>query len=120
AVDVELRLVPRAVADADRARVAPAAQVRERALGQVVLAADAVHDLQRSVARAAARRARHERDELLGLVGAGADVQRLEGEARVADPRVAVVPVALAADAVRQRGGRRGDDRAGRAEGEAL
>ena len=45
AVDVELALVPRAVADAHRCAVAPAGQVRELALGQVVLAADAEHDL---------------------------------------------------------------------------
>ena len=120
AVDVELGLVPGAVADAHRARVAPAAQVRQLALGQVVLAADPVHDLQRALARPAAGRARHERDELLRLVGAGADVERLEREARVADPREAVVPVALAADGLGQRGGRRRDDRAGRAVGQPL
>ena len=121
AVDVELLLRPRAVADAHGARVAPAAQVRQRALGEVVLAADPEHDLQRRVAgEAAAGRAGHERDEVDGLVGAGADVQRLQGKAGVADPGVAVVPVALAADALGQRGGRGGDDRAGRAVGEAL
>ena len=52
AVDVELGLVPGAVADPHRARVAPAAQVRQLALGQVVLAADPVHDLQRVGPRA--------------------------------------------------------------------
>ena len=44
--------------------------------------------------------------------------QRREG--RVADPAVAVVPVAFAARRLGQRGGRRGDDRAGRRVGEAL
>ena len=115
AVDVELGLAPGAVADADRGRVAPAAQVGQLALGEVVLAADPVHDLQRALARPSAGRAGHERDEVLGLVRAGADVQRLERQAGVADPGVAVVPVALAADRLGQRGGRRGDDRAGRA-----
>ena len=81
---------------------------------------DPVHDLQRALAGPAAGRAGHERDELLGLVRAGADVQRLERQARVADPRVAVVPVALAPDRLRQRGGRRGDDRSGRPVREAL
>ena len=85
-----------------------------------MLAADPVHDLQRALAGAAAGGARHERDELLRLVRAGADVERLEREARVADPGEAVVPVALAADGLGQRRGRRGDDRAGRAVGEAL
>ena len=47
AVDVELCLAPGAVADPDGRRVAPPAQVRQLALGEVVLAADPVHDLQR-------------------------------------------------------------------------
>ena len=45
-------------------------------------------------------------------VPAGSD-QRLEGQGRVAQPAVAVVPVALAPEVLRQRGGRRGDDAAG-------
>src|SRR5207248_796082 len=49
-----------------------------------------------------------------------ADVERLDGQTGVADPRVAVIPVALAADRLRQRGGRGGDDRAGGTIGEAL
>src|SRR5947208_15774811 len=61
AVDVELGLVPGSVADAYGGGVAPAAQVCKLALGEVVLARDAVHDLQRVPAP---RRARHERDEL--------------------------------------------------------
>src|SRR3954463_6801769 len=46
AVDVELCLAPGAVADAHWLRVAPAAQVRQLALGQVVLPAYPIHDLQ--------------------------------------------------------------------------
>src|SRR5256885_12595877 len=42
--------------------------------------------LKRAPAGPPACRARHERDEPLRLVRAGADVERLEGEARVADP----------------------------------
>ena len=120
AVDVQLHLVPCAVAHSDRRRFAPAAQVRKLALGEVVLASDPVHDLKRALAGAAARRAGHEGDELLGLVRAGADVERLDREARVADPGEAVVPVALAADRLGERGGRRGDDGAGGAIAEAL
>ena len=52
--------------------------------------------------------------------GQVADVERLEREARVPDPREAVVPVALAALVLGQRRRGRGDDRAGRAVGEAL
>ena len=85
-----------------------------------MLAADPVHDLERALAGPAAGRAGHERDELLGLVGAGADVERLDRQARVADPGEAVVPVALAADRLGQRGRRRGHDRAGRPVAQAL
>ena len=46
AVDVDLALVPGAVADPHRPAVAPALEVRQLALGEVVLAADAEHDLQ--------------------------------------------------------------------------
>ena len=85
-----------------------------------MLAADPVHDLQRALAGPAAGGAGHEGDELLGLVRAGADVERLDRQARVADPGVAVVPVALAADGLGQRRGGRRDDRAGRPVGESL
>ena len=47
-------------------------------------------------------------------------MQRLQREGRVAQPRVAVVPVALAAGRLRQRGRERRDRRAGRHVGEAL
>src|SRR5215218_1585746 len=97
AVDVELDLVPGPVPHAHGRGLAPAAEVRQLALGEVVLAPDPVHDLERALARTAAGRAGHERDELLGLVRAGANVERLDGQARVADPGEAVVPVALAA-----------------------
>src|SRR3954468_6286057 len=95
--------------------------MRQLALGKVVLAADAVHDLQRAVPRRdATRGARHERDEVDGLLGAGADVERLERQARVPDPGEAVVPVALAAGCLGKRGGGGGDDRSGGAVGQAL
>ena len=62
-------------------------------------------------------------DELHELVGLPVEVepvQRLQRERRVAHPGVAVVPVALAARRLRQRGRERGDRRAGRHVGEAL
>ena len=46
AVDVELALVPRTVADPHGTAVPPSGEMRQLALGQVVLAADAEHDLQ--------------------------------------------------------------------------
>jgi len=42
-------------------------------------------------------RVRQEGEEPSGLVGAGGDPERLEREAGVADPGIAVVPVPLAA-----------------------
>ncbi len=60
---------------------------------------------------------RHERGRLLGEAEPQQAVERERG---VADPRVAVVVVALAADLLGQRRGRRGDDRARRRVGEQL
>ncbi len=71
AVDVGLVLVPGAVAHPYRSAAAPAVQVRQLALDQVVLAADAVHDLQ---AVLLARRTCGPEDpieEAVGLVRAG-------------------------------------------------
>ena len=62
-------------------------------------------------------------DELHELVGLPVEVeavQRLQRERGVAHPRVAVVPVALAARRLRQRRRQRGDRRAGRHVGQAL
>ena len=110
AVDVELALVPGAVADPHRGSCPrQPAEVGQLALGQVALAADAEHDLQVvAPPQLGRRRRRHEVEELVGLVGAGGHPQRLQREAGVADPRVAVVPVARAARRLGQRGGRRG------------
>lgn len=46
AVDVELPLVPRSVPNSNGTAVAPAGQVRQGALREVVLSSDAEHDLQ--------------------------------------------------------------------------
>ena len=45
-VDVELPLLPCIVADSDRRAVAPPAQVRQLALGEITLATEAEHDLE--------------------------------------------------------------------------
>ena len=55
-----------------------------------------------------------------GLLGVAEAEQRVDGERRVADPGVAVVPVALAADLLGQTGRGRGDERAGRRVGHQL
>ena len=50
---------------------------------------------------------------LLHRAGRAEPVQRVDDEIRVAQPAVAVVPVALRVRRLRDRGGQRGDDRAG-------
>src|SRR3954464_11488266 len=87
-------LAPGAVPDPHRAAVPPATQVAQRALGQVVLPADAEHDLQRLLRTdPAGAGGGHEGEEVGGLVRAGGHPEGLHREAGVPDPGVAVVPV---------------------------
>ena len=81
-------------------------------LGQVAPAVDAVHDLQRAVV--VRLEVGDELHELVGLPVEVEVVQRLQRERRVAHPRVAVVPVALAARRLGQRGRQRRHRRPGR------
>ena len=118
AEDVVLALVERAVADPDRAGAGVAGQVVARRFGQVAAAVDPVHDLQRAVL--GRLDVGHELHVLVGLPVQVQPVQRLERERAVADPGVAVVPVALAARRLGQRGRQRRDRRAGRHVREAL
>ena len=96
---VVLVLGVRGVADAHRARVLVARQVVERALGQVGAPVDAVHDLE--VALLGLRHVGDEVEEVVRLPVEAERVEAPERERRVADPGVAVVPVALAARASR-------------------
>ena len=112
AVDVELALVRRAVADADRLRALVAAEPGKLELREPALAGDAVHDLE------VLGRARDRAEEpvtpgacLLDVSGADEREQR---QGRVAKPAEAVVPVPHAADPLGQRRRRRRDDSAGR------
>ena len=121
AVDVELALVPGAVADSNGGRVSPALQVGQLPLGQIMFATDAEHDLEvpAPVERAGGGRG-HVVEELIGFVGAGRHPERLDREGSVAHPGVAVVPIAGTALHLRQRGGRRRADGAGGCKGERL
>ncbi len=112
AEDVVLALVEGAVADPHRARAGVAGEIIARGLGQIAPPVDPVHDLQRPVL--VGLEVGDELHELLGLPVEVEVVQRLQREGRVAQPRVAVVPVALAARRLRQRGRERRDGRAGR------
>ena len=118
AEDVVLALVEGAVADAHRARAGVAGEIVARGLGQVAAPVDPVHDLQRAVL--VALEVGDELHELLGLPVEVQVVQRLQREGRVAQPRVAVVPVALASRRLGQRGRQRRDGRAGRHVGQPL
>ena len=111
APDVVLHLRVRGVADAHGARPGIPRQVVERGLGEVALAADAVHDLQVVVAL---RHVGDEREEVDCLPVEPERVHPPQRERRVADPRVAVVVVPCSTNAFRQRGRGRGRDRPGR------
>ena len=119
AVDVHLLLVPGAVADPYRPALPPAAQLRQGAFGQVVLAADPEHHRQCVFGPdRPGCRGGQEVEELDRLVRAGRDPERFHREAGVPHPGVPVVPVPLATDRLGQRGGGGRDDRAGRGVGQ--
>ena len=113
---VVLLLVPGTVAGPHRAGALVAGEVVERLLGELVLAADPVHDLE----GVGAYRLHDEGEELECLP---LEVQREEApehEGGIADPGEAVVPVALAAGRLRQRRGGGGHDRPGGRVAQAL
>ena len=113
AVHVDLCLRPGAVADADRAAVSPAFQPGQLSLREVAFAADPEHDLDVALAVDGAGCRGQVTQEIRGLIGAGGDPESVECEAGVAHPRVAIVPVALAADGLGKRRGRSSHEGAG-------
>ena len=99
AVHVELELAVGGVADPHRRRSLVARQPADLVLAEAALAGGAVHDLQlRGIAGDRAQQPVAERARLVGVARAH---QRVDRERRVAQPAVAVVPVADAADATR-------------------
>ena len=115
---VVLALVEGAVADPDGPSARIPGEVVARALREIAAPVDPVHDLQRAVL--VGLDVGDELHELVGLPVEVEPVQRLQRERGVAHPRVAVVPVALAAGRLRQRGGEGGDGGAGGHVGQAL
>ena len=101
-----------------RARPRVPGEIVAGRFGQVPTAVDPVHDLQRPVG--VRLEVGDELHELVRLPVEVEVVQRLQGEGRVAHPGVAVVPVALAARGLGERGRQRGHGRAGRHVGEPL
>jgi len=113
APDVVLMLVEGTVPDPHRPGAFVTGEVVEGALGQVVLAADPVHDLQVFVL-GFFDPVSNETHECPCFAIEAQRVERPEGEGRVADPAVAVVPVAFPTRGLGQRGGGSGKDRPGR------
>src|SRR5229473_4631496 len=99
APNVVLLLRVSGIADTNRLRRIVPAEVVDGSLGQLALAPDAVHDLQVLLAR---RDVSYEVEEVVGLSREPERVETPEHEGAVANPCVAVVPVALAADRLRQ------------------
>ena len=122
AVDVELELVGSAVPDPHGRRAPVALEVLEHLLGQLGAAVDRVHDLERPrlVTDPLGQAVSQPVHEARGLVSKAEPEQRVEREGRVPNPRIAVVPVAAAADLLRQARGRRRDHCPGRLVGEEL
>ena len=115
---VELELVGGGVADPHGRRALVAGQPVELELGQPPLARGPVHDLH--LGGRAGDGAQQPVAPGLRLVHVARVHERLERQRRVAHPAEAVVPVAHAADRLRQRRGRRRDDAAGRPVGQRL
>ena len=117
APDVMLALIPGAVADANRPGAVIARQVIKSLLGQFPLAADPVHDLQVGILFGEVG---EEVEEVVGFPVESQRVQAPEHERRITQPGVAVIVVTVPAGGLRQRRGRRGQQRAGGRVDQAL
>ena len=115
---VVLLLVVRAVADAHGTSMVVPGKMLELLLLEPALPPDPVHHLQLPLL--GLRDVCDEVEEVVRLLVEAEGVERPQHERRVADPAVAVVPVAVSAGRLRQRGRGGGDQRPGRRVGEAL
>ena len=121
APDVVLHLVVGAIANPHRARVVVAGQMVEFLFDQAALTAHAVHHLKRmALIAVGAGHVGDERKEVVGLAIQAQGVEPPQRECRVANPGVAVVPVAFAARRLRQRRGAGRQQRAGGRIGQPL
>src|SRR6266705_5410963 len=120
-VDVELALIPGAVADAYRATVTPSSQVIERAFAQIALATDSEHNLKINASPDLGSHCpSHPGEEPVCLIRTGSDPEGVQRKAGVTNPGVAIIPVALSPDGLRQRGSGCGDECSRGAEHECL
>ena len=118
AVRVELELRRRRVPDSHRCRPLVAREPVELAFVEAALAGDPVHDL--DVGRVAGHGAEQPLAPRRRLVVIAGTQHRDERERRVAEPAVAVVPIADPSDQLRQRRRRRRDHPPGWGVGERL
>src|SRR6516162_560897 len=81
---------------------------------------DSIHDLQRPAGTWLFAERSQKAHELLGFFGQTEAQEGVHRECRIPDPGVAVIPVALAANSLRQAARGRGDNRAGRLVGQQL
>ena len=115
---VGLPLLDRRVADAHGPGAGVAGEVVELALGEMPATLDGVHHLH--VHRIARDRPQQPVAPVLRIVGAARGEQGLQRQRGIAQPAVAVVPVALPAELLGERGRRRGDDATGVGMGQAA
>jgi len=118
AVHVELQLPGGAVARPDRPGALVAFQVTKLPFLETGPAVHVVQDLKPRPRQA--RGVQEPGVEGLGLRGEAHVEEGAQGERRVPQPAVPVVPVPVAPDGLGQRGGWRGHDRAGRRKGHEL
>ena len=113
--NIVLPLVVGAVADPYRTRVVVAGQVTQLLLNQAALTPNAIHHLKfMALFGVRAGHIDDEREEIVGLAIEAQCVQAPQRERRIADPRVAVIPVTFALRGFRQRRGARRQERPGR------
>ncbi len=109
--DVRLELVGCVIADAHRRGALVAGEAGDLPLLQVALAGEPVHDLH--VGRVSGHRPQQPVAPVIDRVVVAVREEHRDGEGGVAEPDVAVVPVALAAECLGEGGRRCGDDSAG-------
>ena len=112
AEDIQLDLVISAVTDAHRLRAAVAGQMRQLGFRQFLLAIDGIEDVEfHRFATAIAHPSAQPLHVVVGFIDKAQAHERVNGERGISDPRVAVIPIALAAGGFRQAEGGGGEDR---------
>ena len=121
AIDIQLDLIERLIAHPHRLGAAVAAQVVEGGFRQFLATVDAVQDVDLGrLAAAVADPAPEPAHIGVGFLDETQAHERIDGERGIADPGIAVVPVAFAAGRFRQPERGRGDDGAVFARGQEF